>query len=143
MRRIPAAPRWRHVTFMKRILFALIAVFLLSGGAGEVPQTDSAGGQASNPFAADPEAIAAGKKLFMRMSCHGCHGGNARGGTGPDLTDKEWLRQPTDEMIFNTIKNGRPGTMMSPFRMDMDDAQIWYLVSYIRDLGARRAAEGD
>jgi len=121
----------------------MAAVLLLTGGAGEVAPDAAPAAELKNPFAADPEAIAAGKKLFMRMSCHGCHGGNARGGTGPDLTDKEWLRQPTDEMIFNTIRNGRPGTMMSPFRMDMDDTQIWYLVSYIRDLGARRAAEGD
>jgi mono/diheme cytochrome c family protein len=128
---------------MKKTLFALAALLMLTGGAGEVPQSDSAGAERTNPFGADPEAIAAGRKLFMRMSCHGCHGGNARGGTGPDLTDKEWLRQPTDEMIFNTIKNGRPGTMMSPFRMDMDDTQIWYLVSYIRDLGARRSAENN
>ena len=127
---------------MTRILSALAAVFLLTGGAGEPPQGTASSGELRNPFEGNPEAIAAGKKLFMRMSCHGCHGGNARGGTGPDLTDDQWLRQPTDEMLFNTIRNGRPGTMMSPFRADMDDEQIWYLVAYIRDLGAKRRAEG-
>ena len=127
---------------MKRILFALSAIFLLTGGAGEVQQGSSPDGELVNAYEGNPEAIAGGKKLFMRMSCHGCHGGNARGGTGPDLTDEEWLRQPTDAMIFNTIKNGRPGTMMSPFKSDMSDDQIWYLVAYIRDLGRKRKAEG-
>ena len=127
---------------MTRTLFALAAVVLLTGGAGEPPPGTASSGELRNPFESNPEAIAAGKKLFMRMSCHGCHGGNARGGTGPDLTDDQWLRQPTDEMLFNTIRNGRPGTMMSPFRSDMDDEQIWYLVAYIRDLGAKRKAEG-
>ena len=117
------------------------------GCGGPIPEARRGGCAASgdeltNPFEGNPEVIAGGKKLFMRMSCHGCHGGNARGGTGPDLTDDEWLRQPTDAMIFNAIKNGRPGTMMSPFRTDMDDEQIWYLVAYIRDLGKKRKAEG-
>jgi len=120
----------------------MLGLLLLTGGAGEVQQGASTSGELVNPYEGNADAIAGGKKLFMRMGCHGCHGGNARGGTGPDLTDDQWLRQPTDEMIFNTIKNGRPGTMMAPFRSDMTDEQIWYLVAYIRDLGRRRKAEG-
>ena len=116
-------------------------MLLLTGGAGEVQQAPSSTGELVNPYEGNTEAIAGGGKLFMRMSCHGCHGGNARGGTGPDLTDDAWMRQPTDEMIFNTIKNGRPGTMMSPFKSDMSDEQIWYLVAYIRELGRKRKAE--
>lgn len=127
---------------MARILFALFALGLLTGGAGEVQEGPPASGDLVNPYEGNAEAIAGGKKLFMRMSCHGCHGGNARGGTGPDLTDDQWMRQPTDEMIFNTIRNGRPGTMMSPFKSDMSDEQIWYLVAYIRDLGRKRKSEG-
>ena len=128
---------------MKRILFALACVAALTGGAGNVETGPVPTGQLKNPYEGDPQAIEYGAKLFKRISCHGCHGGNARGGTGPDLTDDEWLRTPTDEMIFNTIKNGRPGTMMSPFRDQLADEQIWYLVSFIRELGRRRKAEGN
>jgi cytochrome c oxidase cbb3-type subunit 3 len=127
---------------MKRILFALACVAALTGGADNVETGLVPTGQLKNPFEGDPQAIEYGAKLFKRISCHGCHGGNARGGTGPDLTDDEWLRTPTDEMIFNTIKNGRPGTMMSPFRDQLADEQIWYLVSFIRELGRKRKAEG-
>jgi cytochrome c oxidase cbb3-type subunit 3 len=127
---------------LRSALLALLALFALTGEAAETQQAAPAGAEPANPFEGNAEAIASGRKLYMRMSCHGCHGGNARGGTGPDLTDEQWLRQPTDEMIFNTIKNGRPGTMMSPFRSDMDDDQIWYLVAYIRELGRVRKAEG-
>jgi mono/diheme cytochrome c family protein len=126
---------------MKRILFAVACVVALTGGAGNV-DTAPASGDLVNPHAGEAQAIENGAKLFKRISCHGCHGGNARGGTGPDLTDDEWLREPTDTMIFNTIRNGRPGTMMSPFREDLSDDQIWYLVSYIRELGKKRKAEG-
>jgi len=130
-----------NTTQMKRILFALICLVALTGGAGNV-DTGPATGPVVNPFPEDPQAVENGARLFKRVSCHGCHGGNARGGTGPDLTDDEWLRAPSDEMIFNVIRNGRPGTMMSPFKEDLADEQIWYLVNYIRDLGRKRKAEG-
>lgn len=126
---------------MKRILFALAAVVLLTGGAGEAP-SDPSTSPTVNPYEGDAQAIEFGAKLFKRISCHGCHGSNGRGATGPDLTDDTWIRQPTDQMIFNVIKFGRKGTMMSPFKDDMVDDQIWYLVAYIRELGRQRKAEG-
>lgn len=126
---------------MRNILFALTAVILLTGGAGEVQKGPDSDGPTENPYAGDPQAIADGENLFKRVSCHGCHGGNARGGNGPDLTDDQWQRAPSDEMIFRTIKFGRRGTMMSPFKNDLSDDQIWYLVSFIRDLGEKRKAE--
>lgn len=127
---------------MKKILFSLFCVITLTGGAGEVPGGPQPGTGMTNPLAGDPQAIEEGARLFKRISCHGCHGGNARGGTGPDLTDDVWLRQPTDEMIFNVIKNGRPGTTMSPFKNQLDDNQIWSLVAYIRELGRKRKEQG-
>lgn len=127
---------------MKRILLGLLALFALTGGAGEAPTGRAEPGATVNPYEGDADAIASGAVLFKRVSCHGCHGGNARGGTGPDLTDDVWMRKPTDEMIFNVIKFGRRGTMMSPFKDDLTDDEIWHLVSYIRELGRLRKAEG-
>jgi cytochrome c oxidase cbb3-type subunit 3 len=72
-----------------------------------------------------------------------CHGNNARGAVGPDLTDDEWLRAPSDEMIFNVIRNGRSGTLMSPFKDAMSDEQIWTLVSYLRDENRKRKEAGN
>ncbi len=127
---------------MRNVLLALCAVWLLTGGAGEVPGGPGGTAPADNPLAGDPKAIQDGEVLYKRVSCHGCHGGNARGGNGPDLTDDEWQRAPSDQMIFNTIKFGRKGTMMSPFKDDLTDDQIWALVSYLRYLGEQRKAEG-
>ena len=128
---------------MKRFLLALGAMLVLTGGAGDVQNSPSGSANTVNPYEGDPEAIQSGAALFRRVSCHGCHSGNARGGTGPDLTDDVWMRQPSDEMIFNVIKFGRRGTLMSPFKDDLDDDQIWHLVAYIRELGRLRKAEGD
>jgi cytochrome c oxidase cbb3-type subunit 3 len=94
--------------------------------------------QLQNPFGLEPAAAAEGKKLYHTQGCVACHGNNARGAVGPDLTDDEWLRAPSDEMIFNTIRNGRSGTLMSPFKDFMNDEQIWKIVSYLRDENRKR-----
>jgi mono/diheme cytochrome c family protein len=99
--------------------------------------------QLKNPFGLEPAAAAVGKKLYDTQGCMACHGNNARGAVGPDLTDDEWLRAPSDEMIFNTIKFGRSGTLMSPFKDAMSDEQIWKLVSYLRDENRKRKEAGN
>ncbi|HZP86534.1 MAG TPA: cytochrome c, partial [Burkholderiales bacterium] len=88
-------------------------------------------------------AAAEGKKLYDQVGCVACHGNNARGAVGPDLTDDEWLRTPSDEMIFNTIRNGRSGTLMSPFKDTISDQQIWQLVTYLRVENRKRKDTGE
>jgi mono/diheme cytochrome c family protein len=96
-----------------------------------------------NPFDHDAAAAAVGKKLFISAGCMACHGGNARGAVGPDLTDDEWLRPFSQPMVFRTIQNGRPGTLMSPFKGVLSDEQIWRLVEYLMDEGRKRKASGE
>jgi len=85
-----------------------------------------------NPYTGDPKAIAEGHQLYLATGCHNCHGLNAEGGTGPDLTDDVWRYQPTDGMLFNTISRGRPGTLMPPWEGKLTPDQIWKIVAYIR-----------
>ncbi len=96
----------------------------------------------TNPLTPDPAIVAEGKKLFNRTGCLACHGNNARGAVGPDLTDDEWLRAPSDEMVFNTIKNGRQGTAMSGFGSDLTDEQIWTIITWVRDENRKRKDTG-
>ena len=111
---------------------------VLLGAALALPDSIVYGQQLENPFGLDPVAAADGKRLYHTQGCVACHGNNARGAVGPDLTDDEWIRAPSDEMIFNTIRNGRSGTLMSPFRDVMSDEQIWKLVTYLRDENRKR-----
>ena len=97
--------------------------------------------QGENPYA-DSAHIAAGKKLYISAGCIACHGGNARGAVGPDLTDDEWLRPFSVQMVYDTIARGRSGTLMSPFKGDLSDEQIWSLVGYILDEGRKRKEDG-
>jgi cytochrome c oxidase cbb3-type subunit 3 len=62
-------------------------------------------------LAADPQARAAGEKLFVTY-CTQCHASDARGGKGfPNLTDGDWLYGGEPEVIKESIMNGRRGTM--------------------------------
>jgi cytochrome c oxidase cbb3-type subunit III len=62
-------------------------------------------------LAQDPQARAAGQKLFLNY-CTQCHASDARGGKGfPDLTDHDWLYGGEPESIKASIMNGRNGTM--------------------------------
>ena len=93
-----------------------------------------------NPFDGDRAAAAEGKKLFLKTGCYACHGHEAEGAVGPDLTDDEWIYQPTDAMIFNTINRGRPGTVMAPFGDQLKPEEIWKIVEYLRFKNRERKA---
>jgi len=61
--------------------------------------------------AADPEARAIGKNLFLTY-CSQCHGSDAAGAKGfPNLTDSDWLYGGDPETIKASITAGRAGVM--------------------------------
>jgi cytochrome c(L) len=93
-----------------------------------------------NPFDGDVTAAAEGKKLFLKTGCYACHGHEAEGAVGPDLTDDEWIYKPTDAMIFNTINRGRPGTVMAPFGDQLKPEEIWKIVEWLRWKNRQRKA---
>lgn len=97
--------------------------------------------EVKNPYDRDGAAAVEGKKLFLKMGCYACHGHEAEGAVGPDLTDDEWIYQPTDSMIFNAIAKGRRGTVMSPFADKLKPDEIWKIVEFLRDKNRQRNAK--
>jgi cytochrome c(L) len=91
-----------------------------------------------NPFAGDAAAAVEGKRLFLKTGCYACHGHEAEGAVGPDLTDDEWIYKPTDSMIFNTIAKGRSGTIMAPFGDQLKPDEIWKIIEFLRDKNRQR-----
>lgn len=91
-----------------------------------------------NPFAGNVAAAVEGKRLFLKTGCYSCHGHEAEGAVGPDLTDDEWIYKPTDSMIFNTIAKGRRGTVMAPFSDQLTAEEIWKIVEFLRDKNRQR-----
>lgn len=71
-----------------------------------------------------------GHALFLK-SCTACHGQNAKGGRGPDLTGKLQHGSLESEIVEN-IRAGIAGTQMPAFPMPEADARS--IVAYLRSL---------
>ncbi|HUQ51735.1 MAG TPA: c-type cytochrome [Gammaproteobacteria bacterium] len=90
----------------------------------------SASAEQRNPFEGDEVAIRAGAGLFAAR-CALCHGPDAKGQLGPDLT-RRWARGETDESAFLVIRNGVPGSSMPPNAAP--DNEIWAIVAHLRSI---------
>ena len=86
-----------------------------------------------NPLDGNPEALKGGMGLF-RTRCAACHGVDARGVRGPDLTGV-WAGGASDAGLFETVQKGRPGTEMPP-GLFMSDEDIWKTLAYLKTLSA-------
>ena len=91
---------------------------------------------AKNPLEGNAAAIQAGMGLF-RGRCGDCHGIDATGVRGPDIT-QVWANGRTDEGLFKTIKGGVPGTEM-PANPRLTDNEIWQIMAHLRTLAAPTA----
>jgi putative heme-binding domain-containing protein len=96
-----------------------------------------ASAQGQNPFTGDAKEIEVGRATF-RIYCSPCHGIQAQGGRGPDLTTGVYAHGNSDQEIYDVIANGIPGTEMpasTPPRMTSDS--IWRVVAYMRSIAKR------
>ena len=95
------------------------------------------GGQTRNPREGDPAAIRAGAALF-RERCADCHGADAKGVRGPDLTGL-WTTEASDDRVFQTIRSGVAGSIMPP--TSAPDDELWAIVAYLRNISTARPEE--
>jgi cytochrome c oxidase cbb3-type subunit III len=97
-----------------------------------------------NPLEGNAQAISNGGAMF-RTRCAGCHGPDARGYVGPDLTGV-WAMGYTDDRLFDIVRRGIPGTEMTPADpLRVNDRDIWQVLAYLRttSVGTVAAATGD
>src|SRR5688572_10882214 len=118
--------RARQGECMKR-LAAAASLLLVLCGYGAVT---GANAEERNPFENDTAAITIGTSLFAAR-CADCHGPDAKGKLGPDLTLR-WARGETDESAFRIIRNGVPGSSMPP--NIAPDSELWAIVAYLRSI---------
>ena len=66
--------------------------------------------KAAPASAVTPELIAQGEKVFHGPgNCYACHGSNAEGAVGPNLTDAEWIHSKGSlEEIAAQVTSGVP-----------------------------------
>ena len=128
----------------RRLADARLTMAQLNGGAVPQDPLGAVAGAAkqqtsrdiANPLAGDPVAIAEGHRLFVSMNCAGCHGYNAKGNMGPDLTDTYWRYGGTPKDIYQSILDGRPQGMPE-WGVALPKQSIWQLVAYVSSLGVK------
>lgn len=83
-----------------------------------------------------------GRQLFVKM-CSACHGDNAKGGRGSDLTTGQWKHGGSDDDLVRNIIKGIAGTQMPAIAMAESDARD--IVAFLRSLsgGEDERIEGD
>ncbi len=83
-------------------LLVAVAVLVGTGRAGAQEKAAPAG--------VTPAAIAKGDTIYHKTGlCYACHGSNAEGAVGPNLTDAEWLQgDGSFDMIVATVTSGVP-----------------------------------
>ena len=119
------------------LILTLAGILLADAGDGEwlrkVPQKDR---DRANPLAINPDAPAAGAKIFAEH-CAACHGEDAAGKTEgkhirPNL-HADRIKQATPGELFWLLTNGSQKNGM-PSWSRLPDAQRWQLVTYLKSL---------
>ena len=117
------------------VRLALTRVFLILSISAPL----SASAQARNPYEGDRTAIRAGRALF-EARCAQCHGGDAKGISGPDLT-LLWAMGTNDDRVFRTIELGVPGSIMPS--SSAPDQEIWAMVAYVKSISTVPRVDDD
>jgi mono/diheme cytochrome c family protein len=95
----------------------------------------------ANPLTPDEKTLAAGKAIF-KSKCERCHGPGGLGDgpdADPDATEMD-LTNPTrasrnaDGVVFYKVLNGRGRPKMPPFKDELNEQQIWTVVTYVQSL---------
>lgn len=106
-------------------------------------------GQLKNPYQdSDKTIVEEGRKLFLRASCNGCHGGSGGGGMCPPLTNETWVYGGDDDTLFRLISEGSDalqkdgyhrigkenvvGPMMPFGTIVKTDDDLWKIITFIR-----------
>ncbi len=95
----------------------------------------------TNPLSGKPNAVAGGKKLFLR-ECVECHGQDATGLARKHSANLllPVVQNQSDGTLFWKITNGNPDRGMPSFSK-LPELQRWQIVLYIRSLKTKAPQE--
>lgn len=145
-------PAWFNWLFISTIVWAIGYVILMPSlfGPGLLGWTqhkryDAEMAAAKTKYAAaapatvdlaaamkDPAVIADGQKIYA-TNCAACHGPEAKGAIGPNLTDAEWLYGGKADEIVNTVTKGTAKGMPPWENLGAD--KITRVAAYVHSLG--------
>lgn len=107
--------------------------------AAQAQTTPAPAQSPKNPFQPTAQTLQEGMAAF-RGNCAYCHGMDARGARGPDLTGV-FRSGRTEEGLFQLVKAGIPGSEMPPAGVFLPENDIWKTVMYLRTLSANEPNE--
>ncbi len=87
----------------------------------------------------DKKGIEAGKLLFNQY-CTACHGQNAEGKVGPNLTDGYWLHGGSVKAVYHVVMEGVPEKGMISWKKQLNPLQIQQVASYVLSLQGTKPA---
>ncbi|MDJ0367652.1 cbb3-type cytochrome c oxidase N-terminal domain-containing protein [Hymenobacter sp. H14-R3] len=86
-----------------------------------------------------PTDLSSGKSIFA-TNCAPCHGANAEGKVGPNLTDEFWLHGGNVNNVYKTIKFGVNGKGMVAWKGKLSGKQMLQVASYALSLQGSKPA---
>jgi mono/diheme cytochrome c family protein len=93
-----------------------------------------------NPLEKDPEAVAAGRKLFLQH-CAECHSNTAEGGRKAPSLRAEEVQHATSGTLFWILTNGVVRRGM-PVWSKLPEPERWQIVTFIKSLPPPTASGG-
>jgi cytochrome c oxidase cbb3-type subunit 3 len=98
----------------------------------------SLGDKTLRQLAGDPRAMSTARNLFG-AHCSTCHGSDARGARGfPNLADADWLWGGEDQVVYDSIAQGRHGVMPA-LGAALGHSGVNEVASYVVSLDGRKA----
>lgn len=91
------------------------------------------------PVSAEPLSAQRQEELrgLLYQDCGSCHGMRLTGGLGPPLIASSLADKPR-ELLLATVRDGRAGTPMPPWKYLLSEADIDWLVDYLIDAGGEQ-----
>ncbi|QRR00905.1 cbb3-type cytochrome c oxidase N-terminal domain-containing protein [Dyadobacter sandarakinus] len=152
-------PPWLQFLFLSTIVFAIAyATYYFSGlGDMQLAELDKEVAQAeldkksymekvgasldesSVTLLTDKAGVEAGKAIFQEK-CTACHGAEAGGGVGPNLTDPYWLHGSGIRNLFKVIKYGVPEKGMIAWEKQLSPVDIQKVASYVLSIQGTKPA---
>ncbi len=92
-------------------------------------------------YSTDPQWLAVGASTFQ-TNCVSCHGSNAEGKSGPNLTDDAYLNVDSIDDIATVINHGAANGAMPAWSTRLHPNAVVLTASYVASLRGTNAADG-
>lgn len=110
----------------------LAAVRQHEAADGHVRKHEFAGAELVE-FLRAPESVTGGAAVFQ-ANCVACHGAEAQGIVGPNLTDAYWLHGGAPEAVLASITHGYPDKGMPAWKPVLGAAKVRLAAAYVLSL---------